>query len=102
MKTTNMETLDNYFTTENEHWNTYAMSLHCKAIESGLFAKQELPIQLVDIGVNLLEKHCKTPTKAIEELLSQAAKANLTPAQQLFIYEGIDRYGDITDFRKTI
>lgn len=92
METTPLKTLECYFKTPNEHWNTFAYAVHCKAIEQGLFTDPAQPLQFVETAVNLFEKEHENPAKAVQLFLTDVVETALTVPQQLFIYNRIDEY----------
>lgn len=98
MKTKNKEPLQDLLNTENEHWNEFAYRLHCKAIETSLFNDTEKPLQLVDVGTNILNDNSEHPAKGVELFLSEISRADLTMPQQLFIYNWVNEYLTITEF----
>lgn len=98
MKAQNKGTLESHLKTKNEHWNQFAYRLHCKAVESGLFADAAQPLQWVDRGIEVLMEHDKIPTKGVGLLLAEITKEELTTSQQLFVYREIIGYLDITEF----
>lgn len=98
MKTKNKEHLQDLLNTENEHWNSFAYRLHCKATEKGLFADAAKPLQLVDAGTDILAEQAENPAKGVEQLLTEIAKAELTAPQQLFVYNWVAEYLAETEF----
>jgi hypothetical protein len=98
MKTKNKELLKDLLNTENEHWNEFAYRLNCKAIELGLFADANKPLQLVCDGTDILAEQSENPVKGVEQFLTEMAKAELTVPQQLFVYNWVNEYLTITDF----
>lgn len=85
-----IETLESYFKTQNEHWNSFVFKMLCEVLKQGNFENPETPLQLFGTGVSLfIEKH-KTPLQAVEELAAEAEA--LTPAQKLFVYEWLCKY----------
>lgn len=98
MKTKEIETLESYFKTENEHWNGYAFEMLCEVLQRNDFENPETPLKLFDKAVNvLIEKH-STPLKAIQELITETEKQELNPVQMLFVFEWIYKYVRFTTF----
>ncbi|MEJ7739609.1 MAG: hypothetical protein WKF97_19465 [Chitinophagaceae bacterium] len=98
METTPLEELESYFKTENEHWNSFAYGLHCKAVEKGLFTDSKQPLQLVERAINNFEEYFESPAKAVELFSTQLAEKGLTIHQQLFIYKWIHNYLKVSEF----
>ena len=100
MKTKEIESLESYFKTENEHWNGYAFKMLCEVLQQGNFENPETPLQLFDKAVNnLIEQH-ETPLKAVQEFATLADKANLNPAQKLFVYKWVYKYLKNTEYEE--
>jgi hypothetical protein len=98
MKTKNKEQLLDLLNTENDHWNSFAYRLHCEAIEEGLFADPAQPLQLVYVGTDILSEQDENPAKGVDLFLAEMAKAGLTTAQQLFVYNWVSNYLRNTEF----
>jgi hypothetical protein len=98
MKTKEIENLESYFKTKNEHWNGYAFEMLCEVIQQGNFENPETPLQLFDKALNIFTEHHKTPLKAVQEFASETEKTKLTPAQKLFVYEWVYKYVKGSDF----
>ena len=100
MKTKEIESLESYFKTENEHWNGYAFEMLCEVLEQGNFENPETPLQLFDKAVNIFTEQHKTPLKAVQEFATETDKQKLTPAQRLFVYEWVYKYLRQTEFEE--
>lgn len=98
MKTKEIESLERYFKTENEHWNGYAFEMLCEVLKQGNFENPETPLQLFDKAVNIFTEHHETPLKAVQEFVALTDKANLNTAQRLFVYEWVYKYVRVSDF----
>lgn len=100
MKTKEIEALERYFKTENEHWNSYALEMLCEVLQQGNFENPETPLQIFDKAVNIFTKHYETPLRAVQEFVSEIEKAKLNPAQKLFVYEWVYKYVKYSEFEK--
>ncbi|MEY3048664.1 MAG: hypothetical protein RL365_702 [Bacteroidota bacterium] len=98
MKTKEIESLESYFKTENEHWNVYAFEMLCEVLKQGNFENPETSLQLFDKAINIFTEQHETPLKAVEEFAAETDKANLNTAQKLFIYEWVNKYIRVSDF----
>lgn len=98
MKPQEIENLERYFKTENEHWNEYAFTMLCEALKHGNFENLETPLQLFDTAVNIFTEQHQTPLKAVQEFAAEIQKFNLNATQRLFIYEWIYKYLNETEF----
>jgi hypothetical protein len=100
MKTKEIESLESYFKTENEHWNGFAFELLCEVLKQGNFENPETPLQLFDKAVNIFTEQHETPLKAVQEFAAVTDKANLNKAQRLFVYEWVYKYLRNTEFEE--
>ena len=98
MKAKEIEALESYFKTENEHWNGYAFEMLCEVLKQGNFENPETPLQLFDKAVNIFSEQHETPLKAVQEFAAETDKQKLTPAQKLFVYEWVYKYVRVSDF----
>lgn len=102
METTQTETLESYFKTPNEHWNTFALAVHCKAVEQGLFADPAQPLQFIERAIYLFEAEHENPAKGVQTFLADVAAMALTVPQQLFIYYRVDEYLTQSEFDQNL
>ena len=100
MKTKEIESLESYFKTENEHWNSYAFEMLCEVLEQGNFENPETPLQLFDKAINILTEQHKTPFKAVQEFASETEKAKLNQTQKLFVSLWVYKYLRATEFEE--
>jgi hypothetical protein len=98
MKTKEIESLESYFKTKNEHWNEYAFQVLCEVLKHGNFENPETPLQLFDKAVNIFTEKHETPLKAVQEFTAETNNEKLTPAQKLFVYEWVYKYIRNSDF----
>lgn len=98
MKAKEIEVLESYFNTDNEHWNGYAFEMLCEVLQHKHFENPETPLQLFSKAVDIFTEQYKTPLKAVQTFTSEASKQNLDPTQKLFVYEAIYKYISDTDF----
>ena len=100
MKTKEIESLESYFKTENEHWNGYAFKILCEVLKQGNFETPETPLQLFEKSVNIFTKQYETPLKAVQDFANEIEKEKLNPAQKLFVFEWVYKYVKQTEFEK--
>jgi hypothetical protein len=98
MKTKEVEALESYFKTENEHWNGYAFEMLCEVLQQGNFENPETPLELFNNAVNIFTDHYLTPLNAVQKFASETDKQKLNPAQRLFVYEWVYKYVKLSDF----
>ena len=96
MNTKEIEALESYFKTENEHWNTYAFKMLCEVLQKDVFDNPETPLELFSMASNNLPKESESPLKALQNFGSITEKLN-TP-QKLFIYEWVLKYFKNSEF----
>ena len=98
MKAKEIEALESYFKTENEHWNGYTREILCEVLQQGNFENPETPLQLFSNSIDIFTEHHETPLKAVQEFAAETDKQKLTPAQKLFVYEWVYKYVRVSDF----
>jgi hypothetical protein len=98
MKAEQIESLETYFKTENEHWNGYAFEMLCEVMKQGNFENPEIPLHLFEKAIAIFLEQHQTPLKALNELESAMQKENLNEAQTLFVYEWVYKYVKVSDF----
>ena len=100
MITKEIESLEGYFKTENEHWNEFTFEILCEVLKNGNFESPEIPLQLFDKALNIFSELHETPVKAVQEFGNEIEKAKLNTAQRLFVYERVCKYLWKTEFEK--
>lgn len=98
MKAKEIEALESYFKTENEHWNGYTFEILCEVLKLGNFENPETPLRIFDKAVSIFTEHYKTPLMAFQELENETEKTKLNTAQKLFVYKWIYKYVGVSDF----
>ena len=99
MITKEVQTLESYFKTENEHWNGYALKTIRKALEKQLFSDFNKLMQLYELSINIAsESHREKPFEGLQLIISEYDKDELTTEQKVYLLEGIFDYLDHTDF----
>jgi len=97
MKAKEIEVLESYFNTDNEHWNSYAFAMLCEILRNYQFENPETPLLLFSKAIDIFTEHYKTPLKAVQVYTNEASNENLDPAQKLFVYETVYNYISETD-----
>lgn len=59
MKAKEIEALESYIKTENEHWNGYAFEMLCEVLQKVNFTYPETPLQLFSKAVDIFTEHLK-------------------------------------------
>lgn len=99
MNTKEVQALESYFKTENEHWNGYALKTIRKALEKQLFSDFNKLMQLYELSINIAsESHREKPFEGLQLIISEYDKNELTTEQKVYLLEGIFDYLDHTDF----
>ena len=96
MNTKEIQSLESYFKTENEHWNSYAFKMLCEVLQKGEFDNPETPLELFSRATNNLSKECETPLKAVETF--GITTENLNSTQKLFVYDWVLKYLKNSEF----
>jgi len=100
MKAKEIEVLESYIKTENEHWNGYAFEMLCDVLKQGNFENPEIPLQLFSKAIDIFTEQFETPFMAIETFGSETDKQNLSLTQKLFVYEYVLEYVKYSEFEK--
>ena len=99
MKTKELQALESYFKTENEHWNGYALKTIRKALEKQLFSDFNKLMQLYELSINIAsESHREKPFEGLQLIISEYDKNELTTEQKVYLFEGVFEYLDRTEF----
>jgi len=98
MKKTEIQALEGYFKTDNEHWNEYAFDMLCETIQEGQFENPEIPLKLFNSAIEIITGHSKTPLKAANTISCEMDENNLSASQKLFIYKWLEKYLKWTEF----
>lgn len=100
MNTKEVQTLESYFKTENEHWNGYAFEMLCEVLQQGNFENPETPLQLFSKAVDIFTEHFETPLKAVQMFETETDKQKLETNQKLFVFEWVLKYVKYSEFEK--
>jgi len=99
MNTKEVQALESYFKTENEHWNGYALKTIRKALEKQLFSDFNKLMQLYELSINIAsESHREKPFEGLQMIISEYDKNELTTEQKVYLLEGVFEYLDCTEF----
>ena len=99
MNTKEVQTLESYFKTENEHWNGYALKTIRKALEKQLFSDFNKLMQLYELSINIAsESHREKPFEGLQLIISEYDKNELSTEQKVYLLEGVFEYLDCTEF----
>ena len=92
MKAKEIQALEGYFKTDNEHWNSYAFEMLCEVLKQGEFVNPETPLQLFSTAVDVFSKQSETPLKAVQLFGLEIDKEKLSSTQKLFVYDWVLKY----------
>jgi len=98
MKTKEIEALESYFKTENEHWNSYAFKMLCEVLQKDEFDNPETPLRIFSMALGLFTEHYETPLLAVQNFGSLVDKEKLSLTQKLFVYQGVMKYLKNSEF----
>jgi hypothetical protein len=99
MNSKEVQGLERYFKTENEHWNGYALKTIRKALEKQLFSDFNKLMQLYEFSINIAsETHREKPFEGLKLIISEYEKNELTTEQKAYLMEGVFEYLDCTEF----
>lgn len=108
MKKKEIEVLESYFQTENEHWNRYAFDVLCEVLQKGQFDNPEIPLELFSKSIDIFSEQYETPLGAVQTFFIELNKKGLSNSQNLFVCKWVLKYlkysefekGDITDIQE--
>jgi len=100
MKAKEIEVLESYVKTENEHWNEFAFEMLCEILQQGQFENPETPLQLISDSIDTFTEHHEHPLKAVQLFAGEMDKHKLTPNQKLLVYEWICKYLQHSEFEE--
>lgn len=100
MKTKEIQTLESYFKTENEHWNNYAFEMLCEVLKQGSFENPEIPLQLFSKAIDIFTEQYETPLRAVQSFGKETDNQKLTTTQKLFVYKKVLDYLKYSEFEK--
>lgn len=98
MNTNDLQALEGYFKTENEHWNRYAFEMLCEVLKQGNFENPETPLQLFSIAVDNLPGMYETPLQAVQSFETETDLQELEPGQRLFVLQWVLKYFKNSEF----
>ncbi|WP_396181505.1 hypothetical protein [Flavobacterium sp.] len=98
MNASEIEVLERYFQTKNEHWNSYTREILCEVMQQGNFENPEIPLRLFSISLDIFQNQHRTPLKAVQEYAAETDKLNLTIDQKLFVNGWVSRYLNNSEF----
>lgn len=94
-----VQELESYFKTENEHWNGYALKTIRKALEKQLFSDFNKLMQLYEMSINIAsETHREKPFEGLQMIVLEYEKNELSTEQKVYLLEGVYEYLDCTEF----
>lgn len=96
-QTNNLEKIEAYFTTENEHYNGFTLDIYNEAKENNLFPDIETPLWIFDNATIEFYESRNKPLQVLNELKGTFIKEKLNNEQQAFILEHLIDY-----FKNTI
>lgn len=99
METKEVQALESYFKTENEHWNKYALKTIRKALEKQLFSDFNKLMLLYELSINIASgSHREKPFEGLQLILSEYDKNGLITEQKVYLLEGVFEYLNCTEF----
>jgi hypothetical protein len=98
MNTKEVQALESYFKTENEHWNGYAFEMLCEVLQKGNFDNPETPLKLFSKSIEIFTEHFETPLKAVQLFEAETDEKKIETVQKLFVFEWVFKYVRRSDF----
>jgi hypothetical protein len=82
-----LETIESFFTTDNEHYNEYAFNLYKEAAENNLFSDLEIPLRFFSDYTDIFDTYRAKPLQVVKQLMAAIKEKRLNKKQQVFILE---------------
>ena len=99
MNAKEIESIESYFKTDNEHWNKYALKTIQKALEKQLFSDFNQLMKLYELSITIAsESHREKPFEGLQLIVSEYDKNELTTEQKIHLLERVFEYLNWTDF----
>ena len=99
MKTKEIDNLESYFQSENEHWNKYCFETIRKAIENQLFTDLNALMDFYENSISeASETHKDKPFEALQAIISGCEKMKFNYEQKVFLLERVVKYLDHSGF----
>jgi len=83
MNTNDLQALEGYFKTENEHYNAYTFEMLCEVLKQGNFENPETPLKLFSVAVDNLTELYETPLQAVQMFEAETNELELDPEQKV-------------------
>ncbi len=93
-----IQALESYFKTDNEHWNSFAFKMLCQVLEGGQFENPELPLHLFSCAIDIFTEHHQSPLNAVGLFEEEIGKNNLSPSQRISVYGWVCEYLKKSEF----
>lgn len=100
MNTKEVQALESYFKTGNEHWNGHAFEMICEVLQKGNFENPETPLKLFSQSIGIFTEHFETPLKAVQLFEAETDKQKIDTVQKLFVFEWVYKYVKYSEFEK--
>jgi len=91
-QTNDLEKIEAYFKTENEHYNGFTLDIYNEAKENNLFPDIETPLWIFDNATSEFYESRNKPLQVLNELKKTFTKEKLNNEQQAFILEHLIEY----------
>lgn len=92
MEQQQIEAIESYIKTDNEHFNEFTLNILCEVLQQGKFENPELPLKLFSDSIEIFTEQHEHPVKAVQLFAEELDKQQLTPPQKLFVYGWVCKY----------
>lgn len=93
-----IEALESYYKTDNEHWNSYAFRLFCEVIQIGNIEPLEQPLRLFSDAIEVFLSHPGASLEAVNIIAIELDKSNISSTSKLLVYKWIIKYLSESEF----
>lgn len=92
MKAKQIQALESYFKTENDHWNGFTFEMICEVLQHGQFENPELPLKLFSNAEAIFTENYQSPLQSVQKFTVELDKHKLSASQTFFIYKWVCKY----------
>lgn len=94
----NLEVIDNYLNTNNEHYNNHALELYNEAEAGSLFKDVVIPLRFFSEYISILHTHKTKPLQVVAQLMNKMSTEKFNKEQQVFILKHLANWFRGTEF----
>ena len=98
MNNKEVKAIEDYFKTNNPHWNKYAFKILCEVLKQDIFENPIIPLSVFHDAIDIITENHSTPLRAIQLFDNEAKRLKLNTNQKLFVFNKVLEYARNTEF----